>query len=167
MDSQSRAKMLLIPNAKQGQKEISQKVHSILASDPNRTLEEVQRTVTLQVLAPWLEHLLVTTEEESNKEHETALRDIEQEASERTQRIFANHKRLSLIVANYGRILQNRWRKRRIDQRKKLLLQAWPGMYMFAAEISYFGLNFELQDVHGEPKAFVKPESCLIARSLL
>ena len=128
MDAHSRAKMLLIPNAKQSQQEISQKVDSILASDPSRSLEEVLRTVTLQALAPSLERLLVTTQGERDEDHEIALRDIQLEASNRVQSIFASRERLGLIVANHGRVLQNRWTKKRtIDQRKKLLLQAWPG----------------------------------------
>lgn len=121
--------MLLIPNAKQSQQEISQTVDSILASDPSRSLEEVQRAVTLQVLAPSLKRLLVTTQGERDKDNETALRDIQPEVSSRVQSIFASRERLGLIVRNHGRVLQNRWTKKRtIDQRKKLLLQAWPGM---------------------------------------
>lgn len=129
MDWHSRARKLLIPNAKQSQQEISRKVDSILALDPDRSLE-VLETVTLQVLAPSLERLLVTSEDEQDKDHETVLRDIQLEASKRIESIFANRERLGLIVANHGRVLQNRWTKKRtIDQRKKLLLQAWPGMW--------------------------------------
>ena len=102
MDFHSRAKMLLVPNVKQAQREISRVVDSVLASDPKRSLEEVQRAVTLQILGPALERLLVTTEEKSNKEGDTAFLDLRLEASQRVQRIFANRERLGLIVAKHG-----------------------------------------------------------------
>ena len=129
MDSSSKANGLLAPNIKQSQQEISRVVSSILASDSKRSLEDAQRAATLQVLAPALERLLVTTEEESNDEDDTALRDIKQKASERTQSIFANHHRLSSIVAEHGGDLEHRWRNRNTDRRRKLLLQAWPGEF--------------------------------------
>lgn len=94
--------MLLVPNAKQAQQEISQVVDSVLALDPKHSLEEVQRAATLQVLGPALELLLVTTQEESHKDHDTALRDIQLEASKRVGSIFDHRERLGLIVAKHG-----------------------------------------------------------------
>lgn len=120
--------MLLMPNAKQSQQDISREVGIILASNPNRSPEEVLRAATLQVLAPSLERLLVTSEDEQGKAHKTALHDIQQEASSRVQSIFANRERLGLIVEIHGDVLQKRWKKRTTNQRKNLLLQAWPGM---------------------------------------
>lgn len=94
--------MLLVPNVKQAQQEISRVVDCVLALDPKHSLEEVKRAATLQVLGPALERLLVTTEEKSDKEHDIALLDIQLEASKRVQSIFANRERLGLIVAKHG-----------------------------------------------------------------
>lgn len=145
MDSRSRARLLLIPNAKQTQEEISQLINSILALDPKRSTEEVQYAATLQVLAPALERLLVTTQEESDKEHGTALRDIQLEASKRTRSIFANHQRLGSIFAEHGRDLKHRWGNRNPDRRRKLLLTAWPGEPIFSAVVPLPRQKRELQ----------------------
>ena len=51
--------MVLIPNAKQSQQEISWRVDTILILNPNLSPEEALREATLQVLAPLLERLLV------------------------------------------------------------------------------------------------------------
>lgn len=131
MDSRSRAKRLLVPNVQQTQQEISQAVDSILASDPERSPEVLQRAETIRILAPALEGLHGTPQEESDLDHATALHDIQQEVSQRTQGIFANHERLAWIVKNHGRALQRRWKKRKPNQRKKLLLDTWPGTYFF------------------------------------
>lgn len=55
-DLHSRAEELLIPKAKQAQQRISKVVHSILASDPKCSPEEVQRAATFQVGAFWRNH---------------------------------------------------------------------------------------------------------------
>ncbi|KAF6240026.1 hypothetical protein HO173_001636 [Letharia columbiana] len=128
MDDYSSPRQTFIPllSSCLTQEEISQLINSILALDPKRSTEEVQYAATLQVLAPALERLLVTTQEESDKEHGTALRDIQLEASKRTRSIFANHQRLGSIFAEHGRDLKHRWGNRNPDRRRKLLLTAWP-----------------------------------------
>lgn len=50
------------------------------------------------------------------------------EAPQKVQRIFDNFDRLKKIFGAYSSTLSSRWMKRTVPKRKKLLLEAWPGM---------------------------------------
>lgn len=54
----------------------------------------------------------------------TARREAPQEA----QQIFDNFGRLEKMVGAYADSFSSRWMKRTVPKRKKLLLEAWPGM---------------------------------------
>ena len=54
--------------------------------------------------------------------------EVDQESKKRSRQIFTDWERLNNILNKYEDILRKRWIKKTKEQRKKLLLSAWPNM---------------------------------------
>ena len=66
--------------------------------------------------------------EESRLDTGSTITTARQEAPQKAHRIFDNFGRLEKIIGAYADLLSSRWMKRTVAKRKKLLLEAWPGM---------------------------------------
>ncbi len=71
---------------------------------------------------------LMQSFEESRPDGGSTVTTARQEAPQKAHRIFDNFGRLEKIVGAYADLLSSRWMKRTVAKRKKLLLEAWPGM---------------------------------------
>ena len=54
--------------------------------------------------------------------------DVRREVASREQSIFANWNRLNAILVRYEAVLRKRWSKKTVEQRRKVLVMAWPNM---------------------------------------
>lgn len=89
--------------------------------------------------------------------------EVQTEAQDRAQKIFADWNTLNAILQRYEELLRKRWAKKTREQRKKILLTAWPNMpAAHRPDLQVLQNESRQQAARGQPTVTLERKGCFM-----